>query len=252
MSGHNKWSTIKHKKGAKDAKRAKVFTRLIKEITVAARMGGGDPGGNPRLRLAIQAARGANMPGDNIERAIKKGTGELEGVSYEEISYEGYGPQGVALLVECVTDNTNRTVSEVRSTFNKRGGKMGEPGSVAWMFESKGKITVARDSIDFDSLFEAAVEAGADDVEDGDDEWLVMTAREDLYAVEAALAKAGVKVGEAVLTQVPSTTVELTEVTKAAQVLRLVDALEESDDVQNVYANFDVTDEVAAALAEAD
>ena len=252
MSGHNKWSTIKHKKGAKDAKRAKVFTRLIKEITVAARMGGGDPGGNPRLRLAVQAARAANMPGDNIERAIKKGTGELEGVSYEEISYEGYGPEGVALLVECVTDNTNRTVSEVRSIFNKRGGKMGEPGSVAWMFESKGKITVPRDTIDFDALFEAAVEAGADDVEDGGEQWVVMTAREDLYAVEAALEQAGVKVDEAVLTQVPSTTVELTSADKAGKVMRLVDALEESDDVQNVYGNFDLTDEVAQALAEAD
>ena len=252
MSGHNKWSTIKHKKGAKDAKRAKVFTRLIKEITVAARMGGGDPGGNPRLRLAILAARGANMPGDNIERAIKKGTGELEGVSYEEISYEGYGPEGVALLVECVTDNTNRTVSEVRTIFNKRGGKLGEQGSVAWMFESKGKITVPRDSVDFDTLFEAAVEAGADDVEDGGDEWVVMTAREDLYAVESALGEAGVKVSEAVLTQVPSTMVELTTEAKASKVLRLVEALEESDDVQNVYANFDITDEVAQALAEAD
>jgi YebC/PmpR family DNA-binding regulatory protein len=248
MSGHNKWSTIKHKKGAKDAARAKTWTRLIKEVTVAARMGGGDPDGNPRLRLAIQGARAANMPKDNIERAIKKGTGELEGTSLDEITYEGYGPEGVALLVEALTDNTNRTVGEVRATFNKKGGKMGEPGSVAWMFETKGHVTVPRGDGTFEEMFEAALEAGAEDVTDAGEQWLVTTAREDLYTVTIALEAAGLTVDEANLAQVPTTQVELTDAGVARKVMFLVECLEELDDVQNVWANFDVSDDVAAAL----
>ena len=252
MSGHNKWSTIKHRKGAQDAKRGKIFTRLIKEITVAARMGGGDPEGNPRLRSAVLAARNANMPNDNITRAIKKGTGELEGVSYEEITYEGYGPEGVALLVHTVTDNSNRTVSEVRSVFSKRNGKMAEQGAVAWMFEQKGRITVAKEDVTFERLFELALESGAEDVEDGGESWLVMTSREDLYRVSGELEAAGLEAAEAELARIPTTTIDLTELTAAQKVLRLVEALEECDDVQTVWGNFDISEDVAAQLEEAD
>lgn len=253
MSGHNKWSTIKHRKGAQDAKRAKIFTKIIKELTVAARMGGGDPDGNPRLRLAMNAARAANMPKDNMIRAIKKGTGELEGTSYDEVVYEGYGPEGVAMLVEGMTDNLNRTVSEVRAIFNKRGGKMGEPGSVAWMFEQKGLITVKKqpeegEPVDFEELFMAAVEAGAEDCERGEGEFTVTTAREDLFSVSDALEAAGFSADEAILGYVPSNVVELTEVEPAKTVMTLIEYLEDNDDVQRVWANFDITDEVAAAL----
>lgn len=248
MSGHSKWSTIKRKKGAIDAKRGKIFTRLIKEITVAARMGGGDPDGNPRLRSAIQAGRGSNLPKDKIDLAIKRGTGELEGVSYDEVTYEGYGPDGVAILVDAMTDNTNRTVSEVRSAFTKRGGKMSAPGSVSYLFDQKGHIEVPSEGRDFDGLFEHAVEAGAEDVEDADETFLVTTAREDLYAVVEALEAAGVPVQESKLAMVPQTTVEITDIGTAKSVMALVEFLEDNDDVQSVWANFDISDDVASAL----
>ncbi|TNF38351.1 MAG: YebC/PmpR family DNA-binding transcriptional regulator [Deltaproteobacteria bacterium] len=250
MSGHNKWSTIKHRKGAQDAKRGKVFTKLIKELTVSARLGGGDPGGNPRLRAALSAARAANMPKDNIDRAIKKGTGELEGVDYVEVNYEGYGPEGVALLIETLTDNSNRTVSEVRGVFHKRHGKMGEPGSVAWMFEQKGEVKLDKAVGDFEALFELALEAGAEDVVDGGDTWNVMTSRDALYAVSGAIEEHGHEPVETSLVQVPQTVVEITDVDLAHRILGIVEAFEDLDDVQKVWANFDFTDDVAAALAE--
>ncbi len=248
MSGHNKWSTIKHRKGAQDAKRAKIFTRLIKELTVAARLGGGDPDGNPRLRSALLSARAANMPKDNIDRAIKKGTGELEGVNYEELTYEGYGPAGVALLVDVMTDNTNRTVAEVRSVFNKRGGNMGAPGSVAWMFEQRGEIRLDKALGDYDAMFELAIESGAEDVVDGGETWNIVTARNELYAVLGEIEALGHTAKESLLVQVPSTVVELKTPKAARKTLILVDMLEDCDDVQNVWGNFDIPDEVAAAL----
>ena len=252
MSGHNKWSTIKHRKGAQDAKRSKVWTKVTKEITVAARLGGGDADANPRLRSALLSARSANMPKANVERAIKKGTGDLEGASYESVSYEGYATDGVAIIVDGLTDNTNRTVSEVRSIFSKRGGNMGAPGAVAWMFEEKGHLTVAADAIGFDDLFEAAVEAGAEDVEDaGEAGYVVTTAREELYQVVGVLEAAGITPGEARLAKLPTNTVTLDSVAKAGKILRLIEALEDNDDVQDVWSNADISDEIAAQLADA-
>lgn len=248
MSGHSKWSTIKRKKAVIDAKRGKVFTKLIKEIMVAARLGGGDADSNPRLRSAIQTARGSNLPNDKIDRAIKRGTGELDGVSYEEVTYEGYGPEGVALLVDALTDNVNRTVAEVRSAFNKRDGKMGEPGSVGYLFDEKGHILVAREGVDFEAIFEAAVEAGAEEVEDADADWLITTAREDLYAVNGALEAAGIAASEVKLAKVPQTTIDISSVGTAKKVMALIELLEDSDDVQTVWANFDLSDDVAATL----
>ncbi len=241
MSGHNKWSTIKHKKGAADAKRGKIFTKLIKEITVAAKLGGGDPNGNPRLRTAVDKAKAENMPKDNIDRAIKKGTGELEGVTYEEIVYEGYGPNGVAVLVEVMTDNRNRTVSEVRSIFTKCNGNMGEAGCVAWMFDKRGLLVFPK-SIDFDKLFEAAIEAGADDVTDEDEQFEVMTDPANFIEVREALEKAGFKPESAEVTMIPQTQIKL-EGKAAESMLKMMDRLEDNDDVQNVYANFDISDE---------
>ena len=241
MSGHNKWSTIKHKKGAADAKRGKVFTKLIKEITVAAKLGGGDPTGNPRLRTAVDKAKQENMPKDNIDRAIKKGTGELEGVTYEEINYEGYGPGGVAVLVEVMTDNRNRTVSEVRSIFTKCNGNMGEAGCVAWMFDQKGLIIYPK-SVDFDQLFEAALEAGAEDVTDQEEQFEVITDPTGFIEVREALEKAGFKHESAEVTMIPQTMVEL-DGKNAENMLKLMDRLEDNDDVQNVYANFDISTE---------
>ena len=249
MSGHNKWSTIKHKKAAVDAKRGKIFTRLIKEITVAARLGGGDADGNPRLRSAVQAARAANMPNDKIDKAVQRGTGDLDGISYDEVTYEGYGPEGVAILVDAMTDNTNRTVSEVRSTFTKRGGKMAAPGSVSYLFDMKGHIRIPKGSVEFDDLFEHAVEAGAEDVEQAEEGFLITTAREDLYAVSGALEELGVSPEESRLAKVPQTVVELTDVGTAKKVLNLIEHLEDNDDVQSVWANFDISDDVASALA---
>ncbi len=241
MSGHNKWSTIKHKKGAADAKRGKIFTKLIKEISVAAKLGGGDPGGNPRLRTAIDKAKEENMPKDNIERAIKKGTGEMEGVTYEEIMYEGYGPGGVAVLVEAMTDNRNRTVSEVRSIFTKCNGNMGEAGCVAWMFDKKGLIVFPK-SVNFDQLFEAALEAGAEDVAEEEEQIEVTTDPGSFIEVREALEKAGFKHDSAEVTMIPQTMIKL-EGKQAESMLKLMDRLEDNDDVQNVYANFDISAE---------
>jgi YebC/PmpR family DNA-binding regulatory protein len=241
MSGHNKWSTIKHKKGAADAKRGKVFTKLIKEISVAAKLGGGDPGGNPRLRTAIDKAKAENMPKDNIDRAIKKGTGEMEGVTYEEIVYEGYGPGGVAVLVEVMTDNRNRSVSEIRSIFSKSNGNMGEAGCVAWMFDKKGLIAFDK-TADFESLFEAAIEAGADDVTEEDEQYEVTTDPSNFIEVREALVAKGFKFANAEVTMIPQTLVPL-EGKQAESMLKLMDKLEDNDDVQNVYANFDISAE---------
>lgn len=248
MSGHSKWSTIKRKKAVIDAKRGKVFTKLIKEIMIAARMGGGDADANPRLRSAMQTARGANLPNEKIERAIKRGTGELEGVSYEEVTYEGYGPDGVAILVDALTDNGNRTVAEVRNSFNKRDGKMGAPGSVGYLFDEKGQIRLSKEGLDFETIFEASVEAGAEEVEDAEDDWLITTARGDLYLVNGALEAAGMMASEVQLAKVPQTTIEITNVGTAKKVMALIDHLEENEDVQTVWTNFDLSDEVAASL----
>ncbi|MFW9603649.1 MAG: YebC/PmpR family DNA-binding transcriptional regulator [Trichlorobacter sp.] len=241
MSGHNKWSTIKHKKGAADAKRGKIFTKIIKEICVAAKLGGGDPTANPRLRTAIDKAKGENMPKDNIERAIKKGTGGMEGVVYEEIVYEGYGPNGVAVLVEVMTDNRNRSVSEVRSIFSKCNGNMGEAGCVAWMFDKKG-LLVFDTTVDFDALFEAALEAGADDVAEEDEQYEVTTEPSAFIEVREALAAKGFVPVSAEVTMVPQTLVAL-DGKHAESMLKMMDRLEDCDDVQNVYANFDISAE---------
>jgi len=239
MSGHNKWSTIKHKKGAADAKRGKIFTKIIKEISVAAKLGGGDPAANPRLRTAIDKAKGENMPKDNIERAIKKGTGEMEGVNYEEINYEGYGPGGVAVLVEVMTDNRNRTVSEVRSIFTKCNGNMGETGCVSWIFDKKGLISYPK-SVDFDKLFEAAIEAGAEDVVDQEEQIEVTTDPSSFIEVRDALNNAGFKFENAEVTMIPQTQIKL-EGKQAESMIRMIERLEDNDDVQNVYANFDIS-----------
>jgi len=249
MSGHNKWSTIKHKKGAADAKRGKVFTKLIKEITVAARMGGGDPGGNPRLRRAVDAARAANMPGDNVTRAIKKGTGELEGVSYEELTYEGVGPGGTLILVDVVTDNRNRTFPELRKLFDNHHGQIGSAGSAAWAFDEKGVITVARDQASEEKLFELAAGAGADDVEDLGDSWLVTTEKTELDAVQSALTDAGVEVESAELAKLPKTK-KVVEGRDAEVLMNLVEALEDHDDVQKVFGDFELSDEALAQLSQ--
>ena len=241
MSGHNKWSTIKHKKGAADAKRGKVFTKLIKEISIAAKIGGSDPGGNPRLRTAVDKAKAENMPKDNIERAIKKGAGEMDGVNYEETTYEGYGPGGVAVLVEVMTDNRNRTVSDVRSIFSKCNGNMGESGCVSWIFDKKGLIVFSGDT-DFDKLFEAALEAGAEDVADEEDQIEVMTDPANFIEVRESLEKSGFKYESAEVTMIPQTMVKL-EGKQAESMLKLMDRLEDNDDVQNVYANFDISQE---------
>ena len=242
MSGHNKWSTIKHKKGAADAKRGKVFTKIIKEITVAAKLGGGDPDGNPRLRTAIDKAKAENMPKDNVERAIKKGAGGLEGTTYEETTYEGYGPGGTAVLVEVMTDNRNRTVSDVRSIFTKCNGNMGESGCVSWLFDKKGLLVFPKKTTDFDKLFEAAIEAGADDVTDEEDVFEVLTDPAAFHEVKTALEKAGFKAESGEVTMIPQTMVKL-EGKQAESMLKLMDRMEDNDDVQNVYANFDISEE---------
>lgn len=248
MSGHSKWANIKHKKGAADARRGKIFTRLIKEITVAARMGGGDPDGNPRLRSAIAGARADNMPKDNIIRAIKKGTGELEGEVYDEILYEGYGPGGTAVLVECMTDNRNRTVAEVRHAFSKSNGNLGESGCVAYMFDKKGMIYVDKSTTSEEELMDLAIEAGGDDVEEDGDQFQVVTAPEDFDEVREALETAGVVIAEASLTMVPQTVIEVTEEKQAKALIRLLQTLEENEDVQNVHANCDISDALMEEL----
>lgn len=238
MSGHSKWSSIKHKKAAKDAKRGKLFTKLIKEISVAARSGG-DPTANPRLRTAVANARASSLPNDTIERAIKKGSGQLEGQQLEEIDYEGYGPGGVAVMVRAVTDNRNRTVSELRFLFGKHGGNLGEANSVAWMFQKRGVIQVEKGEVDEDRVMEAALEAGADDVSDAGDTFEVVSSPEALEAVRDSLEQEGVKIAGAEVTMVPSSNVHLTGA-QAASALKLLEALEDHDDVQGVSANLDV------------
>ncbi len=248
MSGHSKWSSIKHKKGALDAKRGKIFTKLIREITVAARFGGGDPDSNPRLRTAIAAAKAANMPKENIERGIKKGTGELEGTSYEETNYEGYGPGGVAVLVDCLTDNKNRTVADVKHFFERYGGSLGEPGCVAWIFEKKGLIVFDASKVDEEQLLDVTLEAGAEDMRESDGEFEVITAPSDFEKVKNAIDKAGLSYTFCELTMVPKNTVKV-EGKKAQQMVNLMQALEDLDDVSHVYANFDISDEIMEDLS---
>ncbi|HZR83183.1 MAG TPA: YebC/PmpR family DNA-binding transcriptional regulator [Candidatus Binatia bacterium] len=249
MSGHSKWSTIKHKKAAKDAKRGKVFTKLIKEITVAARLGGsGDPNFNPRLRTAVLAAKAASMPNDNIERAIKKGTGEADGATYEDVTYEGYGPGGVAVIVQALTDNRNRTVADVRRLFTKFGGNLGEAGCVAWMFHKRGVLVIDGAATDEDRLMELALEAGADDVAATDGGFEVTTEPERFETVREAVLAAGLEPTSAEIALVPSATVRVTG-EDAARLLRLLEALEDQDDVQSVSANADIDDEEVARLS---
>jgi YebC/PmpR family DNA-binding regulatory protein len=249
MSGHSKWANIKHRKGAVDAKRGKIFTKLIKEITVAARMGGGDPAANPRLRSAVAAAKAVNMPKDNVDRGIKKGTGELEGVNYDEILYEGYGPGGVAVLVECMTDNRNRTVAEVRSFFSKANGNLGEANCVAWMFDKKGAILVDKEVADEEKLMDLALEAGAEDVADDGNAFQVLTAPEDFEAVREALEAAGLEFLDASISMIPQNVIEVTDEKTARQLMKLLDNLEDNDDVQKVHANFDIADELMEAIS---
>ena len=248
MSGHSKWHGIKHKKAKVDADKGRIFTKLIKEITVAARHGGGDPAGNSRLRTAIQAAKAANMPADNIERAIKKGTGELPGVSYEECVYEGYGPGGVAVMVEALTDNKNRTTSELRKVFSKSGGNLGESGCVAWLFAKKGLIQVEAAKADEEKLMSIVLEAGAEDMRRDESLFEVLTAPADFEKVRQAVAKAGIPLVSAEVTMVPQNTLRI-EGKQAQQMLQLMEELEEHDDAQHVYANFDIPEEVMAAHA---
>ena len=249
MSGHSKWSSIKHQKGAADQARAKVFARLARQIEVAARAGGGDVEANATLRTMVQKARDASMPKDNIERAIKRGTGEIAGVTYESINYEGYGPHGVAIYVETLSDNRNRTGAEIRSTFSKAGGSLAEPGSVAWQFDRRGVIEVSKSVTDEDSLMEIALEAGALDINDNGDTFEVVTPATDLFAVKTAIADAGIEVGASDLTMLPNTTVEVSDPDHAKSVLKVIDALDAHDDVQNVFANCDIPEELMHSLA---
>jgi len=250
MAGHSKWHNIRHKKAKQDAKRGQLFTKLLREITVAARQGGADPEFNPRLRIAIEKAKKANMPIENIERAIKRGTGELEGVNYEEVVYEGYGPDGVAIIVECLTDNRNRTTSEVRHIFTKYGGNLGSSGCVSFLFEEKGVVTVPKDSISEEELFEKAIEAGAEDIVSEDESYFeVRTEPKDLYSVKELLEKSGVNVEKAELTRIPTTTVEVKNTETAQKLIKLLDALEDSDDVQKVYSNFEMSEDMMKQLA---
>ncbi|HEY9138899.1 MAG TPA: YebC/PmpR family DNA-binding transcriptional regulator [Terriglobus sp.] len=246
MSGHSKWATIKHKKGAADAKRGKIFTRLIKEITVAAKQGGGDPDGNPRLRTAILAAKAENMPADNIKRAIQRGTGEIEGLTYEEITFEGYGPGGVAVIVDVLTDNRNRAVSEIRHAFSKNGGNLGETGSVGYMFSKKGLIVLAKEGTDEEKLTEVVLEAGADDLNDEGENWEIFTTPKEFVAVKEAIEKAGYKPEHAEVTMIPSTYQKL-EGSQANAMMRLLEVLEDLDDSQNVYSNFDMDEAAVTA-----
>jgi len=248
MSGHSKWSTIKHKKGAADARRGKIFTKIIKEITVAARMGGGDAAGNPRLRSAIQAAKAENMPKENIERAVKKGTGELPGVSYEEATFEGYGPGGVAVLVEILSDNRKRTVADIRHTFSKNAGSLGEAGCVSWMFDKKGLIVLEKNKVDEEKLMDLSLEAGAQDVRETDKEYEVIAEPADFERVKKQLEEAKFTPTYAEIGMVPQSTVRLTG-KEAQQMLRLMESLEDSEDVQHVYANFDIPDEELEQLS---
>jgi YebC/PmpR family DNA-binding regulatory protein len=248
MSGHSKWATIKHKKGALDAKRGKIFTRLIKEISIAAKNGGGDPDSNPRLRTAILAAKAENMPADNIKRAIQRGTGELPGATYEEFTLEGYGPGGVAILVEINTDNRNRTVSEMRHVFSKNGGNMAEAGAVAWMFHKKGDIVVPKSAAKEDDLMGVVLEAGADDMVDDGENWEVLTSPHAYEAVLEAVKKAGIEPASASVAMIPQNYIKL-EGQPANQMIRLMEALEDQDDVQGVHANFDIDQKLMEEVA---
>jgi YebC/PmpR family DNA-binding regulatory protein len=248
MSGHSKWATIKHKKAATDAKRGKIFTRLIKEITIAARNGGGDPDSNPRLRGAITAAKAENMPADNIKRAVQRGTGELPGLQYEELTLEGYGPGGVALLVEITTDNRNRTVSELRHVFSKNGGNMGEAGCVAWMFHKRGDIIVSKSKAGEDQLMDLALEAGAEDLRDDGSEWEVVTPPEAFESVVNALKSKGIEPDHAEVGMIPQNYVRL-EGKNAEQMVKLLEAIDDQEDVQNVYSNFDMDEAQIAKVA---
>ena len=248
MAGHSKWANTKHRKAGQDAKRGKIFTRIAKELTMAAKLGGGDATANPRLRSAIAAAKGANMPKDNIDRAIKKGTGELEGVNYEEVRYEGYGPGGVAILVDCMTDNRNRTVGEVRHAFSKSGGNMGESGCVAFMFDRKGSIIVNKEETDEETLMDLVLDAGAEDVIEEDELFQVITEPDDFDAVRDAVDNAGIAMIEAGVSMIPQNTVEVAEEKTAKSLMKLMENLEDNDDVQDVFANFDIPDEIMEAL----
>jgi len=247
MSGHSKWHSIKHKKGALDAKRGKLFTKFIKELTVAARTGGGDPDANARLRKAINDAKAGNMPNDTIDRAIRRGTGEEEGVNYEELTYEGYGPGGVALMVQSMTDNRNRTVAEIRHIFSKNGGNLGENGSVGWMFEKKGYIVVEKSAKSEEELFELAIDAGADDLRDDEDNFEIITSPDAFDAVLTALKGAGIEPQVAEVEMMPQNYIKL-EGADARQMLKLMEALEDHDDVQKVSANFDISEADMAAV----
>lgn len=250
MSGHSKWHSIKHKKGALDAKRGKIFTKIIREMSIAARLGGGDPGANPRLRTAVDKAKAVNMPADNIKRAIQKGTGELEGTSYEEIVLEGFGPGGVAILVEGTTDNRNRTVSEIRHIFTKYGGNLGTAGSVAYLFKPRGHITIAHEKVSEERLMELALEAGADDIQSAGESWEVYTSPGDYEQVRESLKKAGLEPAESQIGKYADNSINL-EGQKAQQMLKLIESLEDNDDVQNVWANFDISDKEMEAAAAA-
>ena len=247
MAGHSKWANIKHRKAAVDAKRGKMFTKLIRELTVAAKEGGGDPVANPRLRTAINAAKGSNMPNDTIDRAIKRGTGDIDGVIYEEVYYEGYGPGGSAVYVQALTDNKNRTVAEVRRLFTKNGGNLGESGCVAWIFDMKGRISFKGDSVTEEQLFETAIDAGAEDVFTEDNDLIVVTDTEDFENVKNALKEAGLEYENAEVTMIPKNNVKI-DGKEAEHMIRLMESLEDSDDVQNVYANFDISEELLEAL----
>lgn len=249
MAGHSKWAQIKHKKAATDAKRGKLFTKIVKEITVAARLGGGDPEGNPRLRAAIEKAKEVNMPSENIKRAIMKGTGELPGTSYEEVIYEGYGPGGVAVLIETLTDNKNRTVSEIRHVMSKNGGSLGEAGCVSWMFTKRGYILVEKSKIDEDTLMSIVLDAGAEDMKNDpkEDNYEIITAPENFNNVKQALQQNNIPVALAEITMLPKSYIPL-DGSSAEQMVRLIEALEDLDDVQNVYANFDISEEAIAKV----
>ena len=247
MAGHSKWANIKHRKAAVDAKRGKVFTKLIRELTVAAKEGGGDPDSNPRLRTAINAAKGSNMPNDTIDRAIKRGTGDIEGVIFQEVYYEGYGPGGSAVYVQAMTDNKNRTVADVRRIFTKHGGNLGESGCVSWIFDMKGRIDFSADEVDEEKLFDIAIDAGAEDVFKEDNDLVVVSPTDEFESVKAALEEADLKYETAEVTMIPQNNVKI-EGKEAEHMIKLMEALEDSDDVQNVYANFDISEELLEAM----
>ncbi len=251
MAGHSHWAQIKRKKAAQDAKRGRLFTKITREIIVATRLGGGDPASNPRLRAAIAAAKAANMPKENIERAIRKGLGLEEGVQYEEATFEGYGPGGVAVFIESLTDNRRRTVSELRHIFSKCGGNLAEPGAVSWIFEKKGLIVIPRDGLSEDQVLEIALEAGAEDVRSYEGEFEIITSPEDFEAVKSAVTQAGLSPSSAKVTLVPKTTVKIEDEKTAQQMLRLMEMLEDHDDVQNVYANFDIPEDLMSKISGA-